>query len=66
MIYGANASGKLGFEKLRFLKICTEPFDKKQKSLILNLSFDENTPNQNTKFELEFVKMKFDTFMKLN
>ena len=38
-------------------KICTEPFDKKTEKFDFEpFLFDEDTPNQNTKFELEFVQ----------
>ncbi len=59
LIYGANASGKTTVLKaLDFLrKICTEPFDKKTEKFDFEpFLFDEDTPNQNTKFELEFVQ----------
>lgn len=59
LIYGANASGKTTILKaLDFLrKICTEPFDKKTEKFDFEpFLFDEDTPNQNTKFELEFVQ----------
>lgn len=59
LIYGANASGKTTVLKaLNFLKrICTQPFDKKTEKFDFEpFLFDENTPNQNTKFELEFVQ----------
>lgn len=59
LIYGANASGKTTVLKaLDFLrKICTEPFDKKTEKFDFEpFLFDENTPKQNTKFELEFVQ----------
>ncbi|WP_374460141.1 ATP/GTP-binding protein [Chryseobacterium taeanense] len=59
LIYGANASGKTTVLKaLDFLrKICTEPFDKKTEKFDFEpFLFDENTPQQNTKFELEFVQ----------
>ena len=59
LIYGANASGKTTILKaLDFLrKICTEPFDKKTEKFDFEpFLFDENTPKQNTKFELEFVQ----------
>lgn len=59
LIYGANASGKTTVLKaLDFLrKICTEPFDKKTEKFDFEpFLFDENTPKQNTKLELEFVK----------
>ncbi|MGB4448218.1 MAG: ATP-binding protein [Cloacibacterium sp.] len=59
LIYGANASGKTTVLKaLDFIrKICTEPFDKKTEKFDFEpFLFDENTPKQNTKFELEFVQ----------
>ena len=59
LIYGANASGKTTVLKaLDFLrKVCTEPFDKKTEKFDFEpFLFDEDTPNQNTKFELEFVQ----------
>ena len=59
LIYGANASGKTTVLKaLDFIrKICTEPFDKKTEKFDFEpFLFDEDTPNQNTKFELEFVQ----------
>jgi len=59
LIYGANASGKTTVLKaLDFLrKICTEPFDKKTEKFDFEpFLFDEDTSNQNTKFELEFVQ----------
>ena len=59
LIYGANASGKTTVLKaLDFLRdICTEPFDKKTEKFDFEpFLFDENTPKQNTKFELEFVQ----------
>ena len=59
LIYGANASGKTTVLKaLDFLrKICTEPFDKKTEKFDFEpFLFDEKTPKQNTKFELEFVQ----------
>ena len=59
LIYGANASGKTTVLKaLDFLrKVCTEPFDKKTEKFDFEpFLFDENTPKQNTKFELEFVQ----------
>lgn len=59
LIYGANASGKTTVLKaLDFLrKICAEPFDKKTEKFDFEpFLFDENTPKQNTKFELEFVQ----------
>ena len=59
LIYGANASGKTTVLKaLDFLrKVCTEPFDKKTEKFDFEpFLFDENTPNKNTKFELEFVQ----------
>ena len=58
LIYGANASGKTTVLKaLDFLrKICTEPFNKKTEKFDFQpFLFDEKTPQQNTKFELEFV-----------
>ncbi|WP_312174649.1 ATP-binding protein [Chryseobacterium sp.] len=58
LIYGANASGKTTVLKaLDFLReICTNPFDKKTDKFNFEpFLFDENTPRQNTKFELEFV-----------
>lgn len=59
LIYGANASGKTTILKaLDFLKeICTDPFDKKTEKFDFEpFLFDEKTPIQNTKFELEFVQ----------
>ncbi len=59
LIYGANASGKTTVLKaLDFLRdICTEPFDKKTEKFDFEpFLFDEKTPIQNTKFELEFVQ----------
>jgi len=59
LIYGANASGKTTVLKaLDFLRdICTEPFDKKTEKFDFEpFLFDENTPKQNTKFELEFAQ----------
>lgn len=59
LIYGANASGKTTVLKaLDFIrKICIEPFDKKTEKFDFEpFLFDEDTPNQNTKFELEFVQ----------
>lgn len=59
LIYGANASGKTTVLKaLDFLrKVCTQPFDKKTEKFDFEpFLFDEDTPNQNTKFELEFVQ----------
>lgn len=59
LIYGANASGKTTVLKaLDFLrKICKEPFDKKTEKFDFEpFLFDEDTPKQNTKFELEFVQ----------
>ncbi|WP_445432404.1 AAA family ATPase [Chryseobacterium indoltheticum] len=59
LIYGANASGKTTVLKaLNFLrKVCTIPFDKKTDKFDFEpFLFDENTPKQNTKFELEFVQ----------
>lgn len=59
LIYGANASGKTTVLKaLDFLReICTDPFDKKTEKFDFEpFLFDESTPNQNTKFELEFVQ----------
>jgi AAA15 family ATPase/GTPase len=59
LIYGANASGKTTVLKaLDFLReICTNPFDKKTDKFSFEpFLFDEVTPNQNTKFELEFVQ----------
>ncbi len=59
LIYGANASGKTTVLKaLDFLrKICTEPFDKKTEKFDFEpFLFDDKTPKQNTKFELEFVQ----------
>ena len=59
LIYGANASGKTTVLKaLDFLrKISTDPFDKKTQTFDFEpFLFDENTPNQNTIFELEFVQ----------
>ncbi len=59
LIYGANASGKTTVLKaLDFLReICTNPFDKKNDKFNFEpFLFDENTPKQNTKFELEFVQ----------
>ncbi|WP_175623229.1 AAA family ATPase [Chryseobacterium schmidteae] len=59
LIYGANASGKTTILKsLDFLrKICTSPFDKKTEKFDFEpFLFDENTPKQNTKFELDFVQ----------
>lgn len=65
LIYGANASGKTTVLKaLDFLqKICTEPFDKKTEKFDFEpFLFDENTPTQNTKFELEFVQNRIKYF----
>lgn len=59
LIYGANASGKTTVLKaLDFLReICTNPFSKKTEKFNFEpFLFDENTPKQNTKFELEFVQ----------
>ena len=59
LIYGANASGKTTvLEALDFLReICSKPFDKKTEKFDFEpFLFDENTPKQNTKFELEFVQ----------
>jgi len=59
LIYGANASGKTTVLKaLDFLrKICIEPFSKKTDKFDFEpFLFDEKTPEQNTKFELEFVQ----------
>ncbi|AZA52098.1 AAA family ATPase [Chryseobacterium sp. G0201] len=59
LIYGANASGKTTVLKaLDFLReICTNPFDKKTDKFNFEpFLFDENTPRENTKFELEFVQ----------
>ncbi|UQB67434.1 AAA family ATPase [Epilithonimonas zeae] len=65
LIYGANASGKTTILKaLDFLrKICTEPFDKKTERFDFEpFLFDENTPEQNTKFEVEFIENKIRYF----
>lgn len=65
LIYGANASGKTTILKaLDFLrKICTEPFSKKTDKFNFEpFLFDENTPKQNTKFELEFVQKEIRYF----
>ncbi|AZB27902.1 AAA family ATPase [Chryseobacterium balustinum] len=59
LIYGANASGKTTVLKaLDFLRsICTNPLDKKTEKFDFEpFLFDEHTPKQNTKFELEFVQ----------
>ncbi|WP_313308032.1 AAA family ATPase, partial [Epilithonimonas hominis] len=59
LIYGANASGKTTVLKaLDFLRnICTEPFDKKNEKFDFEpFLFDENTPKENTKFELDFLQ----------
>lgn len=59
LIYGANASGKTTILKaLDFLReICTNPFSKKTEKFNFEpFLFDENTPNQNTRFELEFIQ----------
>ncbi|GEN75961.1 AAA family ATPase [Chryseobacterium hagamense] len=59
LIYGANASGKTTILKaLDFLReICTNPFSKKTETFNFEpFLFDEDTPNQNTRFELEFIK----------
>ncbi len=65
LIYGANASGKTTVLKaLDFLrKICTEPFNTKTEKFDFEpFLFDENTPTENTKFELEFVQNKIKYF----
>ena len=65
LIYGANASGKTTILKaLDFLKeICTNPFDKKTEKFDFEpFLFDEKTPIQNTKFELEFVQKSIKYF----
>ena len=65
LIYGANASGKTTILKaLDFLrKICTDPFDKKTEKFDFEpFLFDENTPNENTKLELEFVQNQIRYF----
>lgn len=65
LIYGANASGKTTVLKaLDFLRnISTDPFDKKTQTFDFEpFLFDENTPNQNTIFELEFVQNKIRYF----
>lgn len=59
LIYGANASGKTTVLKaLDFLReICTNPFSKKTEKFNFEpFLFDEITPIENTKFELEFVQ----------
>lgn len=59
LIYGANASGKTTVLKaLDFLRnISTNPFDKKTEKFDFEpFLFDEKTPKQNTKFELEFIQ----------
>ncbi len=65
LIYGANASGKTTVLKaLDYLKeICTNPFDRKTEKFDYEpFLFDEITPNQNTKFELEFIQNKLKYF----
>ena len=65
LIYGANASGKTTILKaLDFLrKICTEPFSKRTDKFDFEpFLFDDSTPKQNTKFELEFVQNKIRYF----
>ena len=65
LIYGANASGKTTVLKaLDFLKeISTNPFDRKTEIFDFEpFLFNENTPKQNTKFELEFVQNKIRYF----
>ena len=64
-IKGANASGKTTVLKaLDYLKeICTNPFDRKTEKFDYEpFLFDEITPNQNTKFELEFIQNKLKYF----
>ena len=59
LIYGANASGKTTVLKaLDFLQeICTNPFDRKTETFDFEpFLFDDNTPKQDTKFELEFIQ----------
>lgn len=59
LIYGANASGKTTVLKaLDFLQdICTNPFDRKTEIFDFDpFLFDPNTPNQDTKFVLEFIQ----------
>ena len=59
LIYGANASGKTTILKLLYFLIYffSYPFNKKTEKFDFEpFLFDENTPKQNTKFELEFVQ----------
>jgi len=59
LIYGANASGKTTvLQALDFLRqMVLNPFQTKNE--VFNFSpflFDENTPKENTYFELEFIQ----------
>lgn len=61
LIYGANASGKTTIlEALDFLRdMVLEPFEKKTKTFDFKpFLFDENTPNENTIFNIEFIQNK--------
>lgn len=71
LIYGPNASGKTNILRaLDFLRfIILKPFDKKTK--IFNFTpflFDENTPNSNTFFSIEFFSqgVKYHYNVELN
>lgn len=59
MIYGANASGKTTILKaLDFLRdLMLEPQEKKSGGLLFTpFLFDENTPDQNTIFNIDFIQ----------